>query len=172
MLALVLMPGLAVAVLLEADLEIVSFEVFSAPETVQVGEEFDIYLQKVIKNNGPDGVVDAVLTLTAQAPLGSSVAPTEIVQSVEDLGLGEVRTVIEHLIATLYDVGQQTFMFTNMISLDDSFLDAGWSDPDQENNQASLEVDIDVMGVPEPTTLALLSLGLVGLGVARKKKKT
>ena len=26
--------------------------------------------------------------------------------------------------------------------------------------------------VPEPTTLALLSLGLVGLGVARKKKKT
>ena len=26
--------------------------------------------------------------------------------------------------------------------------------------------------VPEPTTLALLSLGLVGLGVARQKKKT
>ena len=31
---------------------------------------------------------------------------------------------------------------------------------------------LDFSHVPEPTTIALLSLGLVGLGVARKKKKT
>lgn len=54
-LALVPRPAPAPPILYEADLDIVSFEVSSAPETVQIGELFEITLQKVVKNNGDDG---------------------------------------------------------------------------------------------------------------------
>lgn len=169
MLAFILSPGLASAIITEADLEIVSFEVLSAPETVQVGEVFEIILQKVVSNNGPFGPVDAVLTYNAIAPLGSSISPIEQTEPVEDLAVGEYRTVLEIFEATLDEVGLQTFTFINIISLDDSFLDPGLFDPDLSNNQASLEVTISA--VPIPAAAWLFGSGLLGLiGVVRRKK--
>jgi hypothetical protein len=168
-LALVPRPAPAPPILYEADLDIVSFEVSSAPETVQIGELFEITLQKVVKNNGDDGPIDGYLTFDATAPLGSSISPTEITELVEDLAVGEQRTIYEIFEATLYDVGLQTFTFTNVFSLTEDFINSGWRDPDPGNNSATLSVNITA--VPEPTTLALLSLGLVGLGFTRRRMK-
>ena len=46
------------------------------------------------------------------------------------------------------------------------------TDDDGGTDEASFRTTLIASQVPEPTTLALLSLGLVGLGVARHKKKT
>lgn len=110
------------------------------------------------------------MTYDATAPLGSSISPTLITELVEDLAVGENRTVLEKFEATLYDVGLQTFTFTNTFSLSDEFIDMGYVDPDSGNNQATLEVNIRA-AVPEPATLALLSLGLAGLGFTRHRMK-
>ena len=172
MLSLVLTPGLAVAVLIEADLEIDSFTVLSAPAQAQVGEEFQIILQKVITNNGVNGPVDAVLSLDATAPLGSSVSPTELTEAVEDLAVLEFRTVQEVFDIIIGGIGSQTFTFVNSISLDDSFLDAGWADPDPNNNSSTLNVSIvGIQSVPEPSVLVLFGLGLAGLGFTRRRMK-
>lgn len=85
------------------------------------------------------------------------------------MAVSKQRTIYEIFEASLYDVGLQTFSFTNMISLSDSFLNAGWYDPDPGNDSASLTVDI--AAVPEPATFALLSLGLAGLGFTRRRMK-
>lgn len=165
MLALVLMPGLTSATVVEADLEILSFEVLSAPETVQVGELFDIVLQKVVANNGPGGPADAVLTYNATAPLGSSIAPTAGTEPVEDLAVGENRTVLEFFQASISEAGIYTFTFDNALELVDDYM----IDPDPGNNQATLEVTISA--VPIPAAVWLFGSGLLGfIGIARRKK--
>lgn len=164
MLALVLMPGLASAIIVEADLEILSFDVLSAPETVQVGELFEIVLQKVVTNNGPGGPADAVLTYDATAPLGSSISPTTETEPVEALAVGENRTVLESFQASISEAGTYTFTFDNALELVDDYT----IDPDLGNNYASLEVTISA--VPIPAAAWLFGSGLLGLiGIARKK---
>lgn len=165
MLALVLAPGLASAIIVESDLEIVSFEVLSAPETVLVGETFEIILQKTVTNNGPLGPVDAVLTANATATPGSSISPKLLTEPVEALAVGEYRTALETFEASLTEVGIHTFTFNNLLELvDDSIID-----PDLNNNSASLEVTISA--VPIPAAAWLFGSGLIGLvGMARRNK--
>ena len=123
----------------EADLEIVSFTAVDPPDQVIVGEDVDITLRKLITNNGPSAPMDVELTQTATPPAGATVTPAMATSIEPALALGEMREVLETFTVNCGEASHHTFTFENEIQP----ADVEDSDPDQTNNAATVELDVE-----------------------------
>ena len=142
----------------EADIAIVSSEVLNAPAEIDVSDQVDITLRKVVTNHGPAPVVDALVTSTAIAHQDCDVTPASLSQPVLGLQLGEQREVFETFTIHCSQPSFHTFDFTNFIEVTTPDV----TDPDLNNNpavtsltvaaiaQADLEiVDWDLSAAPD-----------------------
>ena len=69
------------------------------------------------------------------------------------------------------DNGILSFNLTSLVSTAGLFLYIGEVGDNGEVAAGTIEVSDRPVGVPEPGTLALLGIGLVGMGLARRRKK-
>jgi hypothetical protein len=156
-------------VVASGDLAIVSFEAVDPPSGVLLGQPVVVTLRKVIANYGPSTPMDAALTRTATAPVGSTVAPTLSVSVEAALAPDAPRTVSEPFTLTCDEAGTQVFVFTNEIQP----LHAEDGDPIPGNNTATVEVAIDCV-VPavvnikpgsDPNSINLRNKGVIPIAV-------
>jgi len=144
-------------------------------------------------SNGCTGNATAMLTLADTYTAGSALTLADFVSftyqsssSIETLSipgngfLDSITGTLPALTGTA-DVRLDFFGGSPGVSFFETLASGAWEidsgpppDPtpsfDDDGNNGTWTIAADP--IPEPTTLALLSLGLVGLGVARKKKKT
>jgi len=69
------------------------------------------------------------------------------------------------------DTGILSFNLTSLVSTDDLYLYIGEVGDNGEVAAGSIEVSDRPLSVPEPGTLALFGIGLIGMGLARRRKK-
>jgi uncharacterized repeat protein (TIGR01451 family) len=125
----------------ESDVEIVSFASVSPPTEVLVGESTTVTLHKQITNGGPSGPVDVAVNATATGDSGAQVVPASSASVVADLGIAEIRDVVETFTFTCLTPGPHTLTFDNTIQP----ADAATNDPDQSDNTAVVEVPVNCL---------------------------
>jgi hypothetical protein len=121
------------------DLAILSFTAIDPPAEILVAEPLDITLRRVVTNNGPLGIMDATVTMTATATPGSSVSPPEVVVEEPDLLIGEERVREEVFTVECQSFSFHPFTFESEIEPSNPVF----VDPDPSNNVVELEVPIE-----------------------------
>jgi len=155
-----LVTELRVAVVGNADGEIVSSEALNLPTEVEMGVEVEFFVQTVVTNAGSFGPADFDLTTMAIDLTGCTITPPGQIVTVEDLAVGEHRTVMDTFTIECSQPGVHTFHLINKISPDDVHL----VDTDITNNYNVIELtvgtqDLDYGDAPDDYGTLLASNG-------------
>jgi hypothetical protein len=145
-----------------ADLKIVSQGIFAAdcvspaPTDIDVSEDVDICVRKVLHNNGPETLVNAIIEKTATAPAGCTIIPTGAVVPIDlpisdDITHDEIFTI--HCTAPS-DHGP--FVIDNIVYAESQFI----PDPDPGNNSASSSLTVEVWGYSDVKDVSYAPTGL------------
>jgi carboxypeptidase T len=143
-----------------SNLEIVSFDVVDPPSQVLIGDFVSLILRKFITNHGPKSPIDARLIRTTEAPIDSSVAPTDATTIELALDLNENREVDEEFTIQCGFYGNHEFHFKNKIQTADSNI----IDPILGNNFAEIAINLECV-VPVKIDVKPKQINLNGSGV-------
>jgi hypothetical protein len=95
----------------------------------------------VVTNAGPFGPADFHLTATAIAPPGCTITPRGDIQVIEDLAVGEQRTVLERFSVRCSESGEHNFRILNKITP----VDVHVADLDLSNDMMSTELQVEAL---------------------------
>ena len=109
---------------------------------IPVNTDVDFVVETVVTNAGPFGPADFYLTSTAVAPPGTTITPRGEVMLIEDLAVGEQRTVFEYFTVNGNETSQHHFQITNKITP----VDVHVMDTDLSNDLMSTELRVAIVG--------------------------
>ena len=137
-----------------ADLEVVDQYVANVPGEVPPSEDIQITLDKVIRNNGPYGPVDAIAETVVTVPAGCTVSPDTHVALFHNLPVG--MNILHHAPFTIhcYELGEHTYVFDDAIDVSTP----GIVDPDPSNDAAVTELTVTTVSQAD---VKIVSVGFV-----------
>jgi hypothetical protein len=144
-----------------ADLKIVSQQILAAncvdpaPTDVDVSEDVDICVRKVLHNNGPEVLVNAFIEKNAIAPAGCTINPPGDVVPVL---LEQSIDLVHEEIFTIHCTEPSThgpFVIDNLVYAESQFV----PDPDTGNNEASSSLTVAVWGYSDVKDIAYTPSG-------------
>ena len=149
---------LIVAVIAQADVRLSSQSLLSPPSEIGQGQDVDVTLRKVLRNNGPFGPADVSISASAQAPAGCTATPKPANPTSATLPVGV--DVVKDEVWTLNcsQTGNKSFSFNNSISI----IVPHVTDPNIANNSASTPLNVSVVDRYAPAAEATLSAYAAG----------
>jgi hypothetical protein len=105
---------------------------------IPVNVDADFVVETVVSNYGPSGPEDFKLTVVAVAPPGCTITPSNSELLIEDLAVGEQRTVLETFTVNCSEAGQHDFPISNAITPASQDV----TDPDPDNNVMTTELRV------------------------------
>jgi len=122
------------------DLAVVSFEVVVPPPgELLVGESAAVTFHKVITNNGPLGIMDAVVTADTTVTPGSTLSPPSISINQPGLVIDEVRAFDETFTFSCESFSKHPFAVENTIAP----ANPAFIDPGSGNNAVTVEIAVE-----------------------------
>ena len=104
--------------------------------------DVEFVVETVVTNAGPFGPADFHLTATTVAPAGCTITPRGEIMLIEDLAVGEHRTVLERFTVNCSETSQHHFQITNKITP----VDVHVRDLDLSDDLLSTELRVAVIG--------------------------
>jgi len=137
-----------------ADMKVVDQYVENAPTEIAPSENVPIVLDKVIRNEGPWGPVDAVTTTVVTAPTGCTVQPEVHTQQFHNLPVSVDILHHEPFVIHCYELGTYTFTFEDEVNLKEPHV----RDLVPDNDSATTELAVDSVSQAD---IKVVSVGLV-----------
>jgi len=121
---------LTVKAVAKTDVKITSARFVNPPTKIPLGQDTDVILRKVIRNNGPAEPVDIAIVSNATPPTGCTVVPKNVPSSLTNVPVSVDQVVDEVWTIKCIQTGLKTWVFNESVNVATSYV----SDPNLANN--------------------------------------